>query len=48
MNGVIVIFLVNISKVNDLVERGVIIHDIFTPVGLALLKRLPSQMHLHL
>lgn len=32
MNGVIVIFLYKVSKVNDLVERGAIIHDTLTPV----------------
>lgn len=34
MNGAIVIFLDKISKVHDLVERGIIIHDIFTPIFL--------------
>lgn len=32
MNGVNFIFLDNTSKVNDLAERGVIIHNTFVPI----------------
>ena len=32
MNGAIVIFLDSTNKVNDVVEKGVVIHDTFTPV----------------